>query len=113
MVYRCDWAEENGIAEGRGDATFGPTQDVTREQIAALLMRYANYRGYDTSSANDLTSYIDAGKISTWALETVKWANAEGLITGRTENTIAPLENATRAEVAIVVMRFMENTAKR
>ena len=102
------WANGNGIAEGYGDGNFGPGDTVTREQFAAILYRYAGIKGMDTSKAADLSGYEDAGEISLWALEAMTWANAAGLITGRTANTLVPGGTATRAETAAILMRFLE-----
>jgi len=106
------WASKNGIVNGYGDNLFGKDNPVTREQMAAMLLRYADYKKYDISKTNDLASYTDSGSISPYALGAMKWANAEGLITGRTASTLAPAGTATRAEVATVLMRFAENVLK-
>ena len=103
------WASENGIVEGRGNGTFGPGDSVTREQLATMLWRYAKFRGYDVSRSADLSGYTDAGKISSWALDAVKWANAEGLVNGRTAETLVPGGTANRAETAAIFMRFLGN----
>ena len=102
------WAKETGVAEGCGDGTFGPGDTVTREQFAAILYRYAKWKGYDVSGSADLSGYADAAAISLWALDAVKWANAAGLVTGRTANTLVPGGTATRAETAAILMRFLE-----
>ncbi len=101
------WANENGIVEGYGNSLFGVNDNITREQIAAILYRYAVYKGYDVSAASNLTGYTDAGKISSWALGALKWANAEGFVNGRTSTTLVPAGAATRAEVATIFMRFV------
>lgn len=106
------WASENSIVNGYGGRLFGPTDNITREQMAAMLLRYSNYKKYDVTKANDLASYTDAADISPWALSAMKWANAEGLINGRTATTIVSGGNATRAEAATILMRYMENVAK-
>lgn len=105
------WASENGIVNGYGSGKFGPTDNITREQLAAMLLRYSDYKEYDTDARNHLTSYTDAGAISAWALESVQWANAEGLVTGRTETTIVPKGSTTRAETATILMRYLEKAA--
>lgn len=105
------WASENGIVNGYGSGKFGPTDNITREQLAAMLLRYSDYKEYDTDARNHLTSYTDAGAISAWALESVQWANAEGLVTGRTETTIVPQGSTTRAETATILMRYLEKAA--
>ena len=77
--------------------------------MAAILYRYANYKKYDTSVSNSLTGYSDYSSISAYALKSMKWANAEKLITGRTSTTLVPQGTATRAEVAAILHRFVEN----
>lgn len=103
------WAAENGIVLGFGDGSFGPMQTITREQFAAIMMRYCDYKGYDTAARADLSGYTDAGNISTWAVENMRWANAAGLITGRSETTLVPGGSATRAEAAQILMRFLRS----
>ena len=103
------WANGNGIAEGYGDGHFGPGDTVTREQFAAILYRYAKWKGYDVSGSADLSGYADAADISPWVLEAMKWANAAGLITGRTETALGPAGKATCAETAAILMRFLED----
>ena len=103
------WASEKGIVNGYGDGTFGPMDTLTREQFAAILQRYAKYKGLDVSKTADLSAYTDAESISAWAREAMRWANAEGLITGRTATTLAPQGSATRAEAAAILMRFLEH----
>lgn len=102
------WASENGIVSGFGDSTFRPMANITREQMAVMLHRYADYKGLDTTEGASLDAYSDAGAISNWALESMQWANAEGLITGRTDTTVVPSGNTTRAEATVILMRFAE-----
>ena len=106
------WAAENGIVNGFPDETYGPELPITREQMAAILYRYAGYKGYDVGEAADLSGYTDAGDISGYAAEAMAWANAMGIITGRTETTLVPSATATRAEAAAILMRFCENVVK-
>ncbi|MDO4845139.1 MAG: InlB B-repeat-containing protein, partial [Oscillospiraceae bacterium] len=105
------WAEENDIVNGYGGGKFGPNDLITREQFAAIMYRYANFKGYDTSVGQDtnILSYDDAFDVAEWAIEAMQWACGAGLIKGRTEALIVPKGNATRAEVAAVLMRFIEN----
>lgn len=100
------WANENGIVEGVGDGQFAPMANVTREQMAAMLYRYAKTCNMRVNKANDLHGYADANEIHTWAEAAMEWANAEGLIVGRTAITIEPNDVATRAEAATILMRF-------
>ena len=106
------WANENGIVTGYENAQFGPEDKVTREQMAAVFARYAEYKGYDISQNADLSKYDDAGKISAYAKDSLEWANAVGLITGRTTDTLAPQGDSTRAEVATMFWRFVNNIIK-
>ena len=102
------WANENGIVEGYGRGQFGPSDTITREQFASILYRYASFKSWDISKEADLSSYEDASSISSWAEAAMKWANAEGLITGRTDTALAPEGNTTRAEAAAILMRAIE-----
>ena len=102
------WASANGIVKGYGNRKFGPMDDITREQFATIVYHYANSKGYDISKAADLSRYEDATSIGTWAQDAIKWANAEGLINGRTATTLVPAGDATRAETAAILMRFIE-----
>lgn len=101
------WAMDNGISDGTN-----MTGEVTREQLAAILYRYAKLKGYDTSKSNKLDSFKDADKVSSWAVEAMQWANAESLINGKSNSMLDPRGKATRAETAAILMRFMENIAK-
>lgn len=105
------WAAGKGIVEGYGNGRFGTGDNVTREQMAAILYRYAAYKGYDVSDSNSLYQYSDTASISGYALKPMKWANAMGLITGRT-TTLAPRGTANRAEVATIFRRFVKNIVK-
>ena len=106
------WATRNGIVNGLGNGNFGTNDNVTREQMAAILYRYAQNCGYDTTARADLSGYTDADKISAYAQEAMSWANAMGLVNGRTATSLAPTGTATRAEVAAIFHRFVENIAK-
>lgn len=100
------WANENGIISGYGNGLFGGNDSITREQLVVMLYRYAKFMKHDTAAAGDLSAFTDAGDASDWAVEALRWAYAEGLITGRTATTIVPQGTATRAEVATLLMRF-------
>ena len=102
-----NWAASVGIVNGFEDSTFRANDPITREQMAAILYNYADYKGYDMSERADLSGYADADSISSWALDTLEWANAEGLITGMSADTIAPQGQATRAQVAAMFQRFL------
>ena len=111
-VDAINWANANGIVKGYDENTFGPNDNITREQMAAIMARYAAYKGYDTTAAADLSKYTDQGSISEYAYKNMQWANAVGVITGVTDTTLVPQGNATRAEVASILHRFIENIAK-
>ena len=100
-----NWAANVGVVNGYEDNTFRPNTAITREQLAAMLMNYSAWKGEDVSARADLTSYTD--QPSTWAEEAMQWAVAEGLISGMTEDTLQPQGNATRAQVAAILQRFL------
>ena len=102
-----NWAANVGVVNGYEDNTFRPNTAITREQLAAILMNYAVYKGYDVSARADLSHYSDADSISSWANDVLLWAVAEGLLTGVTDDTIAPQAHATRAQVAAILQRFL------
>ena len=102
-----NWAANVGVVNGYEDNTFRPNTAITREQLAAILMNYAAYKGYDVSARADLSHYSDADSISSWANDVLLWAVAEGLLTGVTDDTIAPQAHATRAQVAAILQRFL------
>ncbi|OUQ60833.1 hypothetical protein B5E56_05805 [Flavonifractor sp. An112] len=106
------WAAEHGIVEGYSDTAFGPNDPITREQLAAILYRYAQYKGYDVSAKADLNKFTDADEISNYALEALQWANAEGLINGKGDGVLDPKGQATRAEAAVILTRFNEVVAE-
>lgn len=101
------WAAENGIVNGVSDTEFAPNVNITREQLAAILYRYAEYNDYDVSGRDDLSEFTDRSSISGYALDAMRWAVDEGLITGITDTTIEPQGTATRAQAATMFMRFM------
>jgi hypothetical protein len=98
--------------KGISATRFDPDADVTREQSATLLLRYAGFKKYDVSAKDDLAAFTDAGSVSGWAKDAVQWAVGAKLIQGVTTKTIVPQGNATRAQVATILMRFCENVAK-
>lgn len=106
------WARLNGIAGGYDDATFGPNAPINREQMAVMMYRYAQYKGYDVSAKADLNKFTDADEISNYALEALQWANAEGLINGKGDGVLDPKGQATRAEAAAILTRFNEVVAE-
>jgi hypothetical protein len=107
------WVSESGIVSGYGGGIFGPDDNITREQMAVMLYRYSLYKGYGIEARADLGPYADSGDISSWAIDAMSWANAEGLITGRTGAELAPKDKASRAEIATILYRFMEGLMKK
>ena len=101
------WAAENGIVNGTTDTTFAPGEDITREQLVAVLYRYAESKGYDVSASADLSGYPDAGQVQDYAQPAMAWAVAEGIVEGMDGN-LNPAGNATRAQIATILMRFCE-----
>lgn len=108
------WANANGIVSGYGSGKFGPNDKVTREQLAAILYRYAQYKKYDVSVGEDtnILSYNDAKSISSYAIPAIQWACGAGVVTGKSGSKLDPKGYATRAEVAAMLMRFCENVEK-
>lgn len=102
------WAAEEGLVTGISDTEFAPAQDMTREQIATILYRYAQYKGQNVKADGSLDAYTDADQVHSYAVEAMTWANAEGLVTGTTGATLNPRGSATRAQVATMFMRFLE-----
>ena len=104
------WANENGLITGVGQGVFAPDSPVTREQLALILCKYAQEKGYAAGDQGiDLTDYADYAGISSWALEGMDWAVNAGVLSGKGENTLAPTDSATRGEVAAVMMRLLES----
>ncbi len=102
------WASSKGIVTGYSAATFGPEDQVTREQMAVMLWKYAKSKGVPVSAEADLSGFADAGSISAWALEAVRWANGEGLLNGVGNKSLAPGGSATRAQLATILMRYQQ-----
>ena len=100
-----NWAANVGVVNGYEDSTFRPNTAITREQLAAILMNYAQYKGQDVSARADLNGYTN--QPSTWAQEAISWSVVEGLLTGVTADTLQPQGAATRAQVAAILQRFL------
>lgn len=105
------WASGQQIVTGYGDGRFGPDDPITREQTATILYRYARYQGWNTSASADLSVYTDAGRISPYAVRTLQWACAVGLMEGRGSGQLAPGSGATRAEIAALLFRLDQQAA--
>lgn len=107
-----NWAAANQIVKGTSATTFAPNDSITREQMAAILYRYAQYKGYDVTKKADLSGYSDNGQVSAYAKDALAWANAAKLINGVTNTTLAPQGNATRAQVSAILHRFCNGVVK-
>ena len=105
------WGEVNGIVKGYGEGKFGPNDVITREQLAAIMYRYSNYKKYDTSVGEDtnILSYNDISELSEYAVSSMQWACGAGLVNGIGDGKLAPKGNATRAQVAMILMRYCES----
>ena len=106
------WAAENGVVSGIGGSRFDPSGFVTREQTAEILYNYAHNKGYDVSARADLTAFPDAASVSGWAEEALSWANAAGLINGTVrdgQTILDPQGSASRAQVAMILMNYVEH----
>ena len=101
------WAAQNGIVNGVSDTEFAPGDNITREQLAVILYRYAAYQGYDVSQRADLSGFGDAESISGYAQEALSWAHAQGLVLGFEDGSLRPQGTASRAQIAAVLMRFL------
>ena len=106
------WAYENKIVNGMSDTTFAPNNSITREQIAAIFYRFADFKGEDVTGREDISKFPDGSKVSKYAKEAMSWAVAEGLISGTKvdgKDYLDPKGNATRAQVATILMRYLES----
>ena len=104
------WAADNGIVNGTSTSTFSPNVNVTREQMAAILYRYAQYKKYNTAASSSLNGFTDQASVSGYATASLEWAVAEKLVNG-SAGKLMPTGNATRAQVAAILHRFVENVA--
>ena len=102
------WAVDAGITSGYSKTVFGTNDSIQREQIAAMMYRYAKYKGLSTSETADLSKYKDASQVSSYAVTSMKWAVGTGLIQGRTNGTLDPKGSVTRAECAAIITRYMQ-----
>ena len=101
-----EWAMNAGISDG-----MNMEGKITREQLAVMLYRYAKMKGYDVSASADISAYTDASGVSGWAKEAMQWAVGSGLIQG-SGNALTPQANASRAQIATILMRFAQSIAK-
>lgn len=110
--YAVAWAASNGIINGISETEFAPDEYVTREQMAVILRRFAKINGMDVSEIADISKFSDADDISNFAIDAMKWAYKTELINGTSETELSPKDVSTRAQVAAVLTRFCENSAK-
>lgn len=106
------WAEANNIVQGTGSGKFSPDSSVTRQQLAAILYRYAQYKGYDVSQTADLSGFRDGTQVQSYARTAMEWACGVKLIQGTDNNALLPAGSATRAQVAAILQRLCETIAK-
>ena len=107
------WAADTAVVTGYTNGNFGPGDNINREQMALMMYRYANHKGHDTSARADFSSYQDASMVSDFAEEAMQWAVGEKIITGKyNETQLDPKGNASRAECATIIMRFVEKYGK-
>lgn len=102
------WASKCRIVNGYSDTIFSPNDNITREQLASILYRYAEYKKYDNSEKSELSEYTDKNQISDYAVSAMQWANANGIITGTSDDTLSPQGNALRCQIAAILKRFCE-----
>ena len=106
------WASANGVVYGTSETAFSPEGKITREQMAAMMRRYASFKKLDTSAKADLSTFTDASAVSAWATGDLQWAVASGLLYGNNHNQLQPTANATRAQAAAILQRFATKIVK-
>ncbi len=106
------WAAQNNIVNGVSDTEFAPGDDLTRQQLVTILYRYAEAKGYDVSASADLSGYPDADQVQDYAQPAMAWAVAENIIQGMEDGTLKSAGNASRAQIATILMRFCEDVAQ-
>lgn len=106
------WAADNNIVKGVSENKFAPDEDITREQMALIIYRFAKMQGYDVTHKADISHFADTDDVSDWAVDSISWATKTELVNGTSETTLSPKATATRAQVAAILMRFCENVAK-
>lgn len=102
------WAQAEGVVHGMGNGLFCPNDVITREQMAVILYNYAKHQGYDTSLRAGLTVFSDVNDVSPWSREAMEWAVAVGIMQGTGNNFLSPTDDATRAQLATILMRFIQ-----
>ncbi len=107
-----NWAASSGLVQGVSDDKFAPDDSITREQLAVILYRYATLMGHETKTDTDILSYSDAGSVSPYAQDAMRYAVGSGILQGNQNGQLAPDSTATRAEVATMLMRFLQGIEK-
>ena len=112
MYYKAVlWASQNKIVSGNKDGTFKPNGNITREELAIMLYNYAKFKGKDMSKTDDLSKFSDKNKVASYAKTAVKWAVANGVITG-SGGKLNPKGNATRAEAASMIYKYCDKIGR-
>lgn len=107
------WAYANGITSGKGNGTFSPNQNITREQLAVMLYKYASVKNYNlTSFSKALDVFSDKGQVSSYATDAMKWAVTQEIISGKGNGKLDPKGTATRAECAAMVMKLLQKNGQ-
>ena len=104
-----EWAYKNGYTSGVGNGEFGVNDAVTREQLAVFLYNYTEKKGRQVKNLAELSAFTDAGSVSKWAVNGVRWAVGNKMISGTSETLLSPRVAATRAQIALIVMNYVEN----
>lgn len=102
------WAVQNKITSGVSSTRFAPDQEVTRQEMAMFLFRFAQWKGYDTSGRNNLSAFRDRREVAGWAVQAMQWANHSGIINGKGNGILDPLGTASRAEIAAMICGFQQ-----
>ena len=105
------WALNNKIVNGYSETIFAPNDTATRDQLTTIMYRYASYKKYDISKEAELDKYVDKDQISEYAVKSIRWANANGIISGTSANTLSPKDNVQRCQVAAILKRFCTKVA--
>ena len=107
-----NWAAKNDLVAGYGNRRFGPNNAVTREQLAAIMNKYTQFKRYTSAAKADLSQFNDRGQISKWATESMQWAVGNKLLSGVGNRTLQPKGTATRAQLAVILKAYDENIRK-
>ena len=106
------WASESGLVKGYTENTFGTDDSITRQDMVTILYRYLQYKGMSPDGAKEISDFTDAGEVSTYALDAVQWSYGTGLVKGTSERTLSPRANTTRAQVATIILRYIETSSE-